>query len=333
MVTSLRIGIVDGQQMLYRVAHVKGLFGDGGENDNDREGESEGKIYDGLVRDAVQSLRNVLMANELDRCLLVYDGGISERRRQLAKLTGEEYKKSPLRNPEEFDSEEVLRARRVMEGIWSVRDELVGMLPSFGVRVVVLRGREADDVIGLLSRWCVDLKLGKVVVVGDDTDFFQLLPLGVEIYRPVQDEVMTEGFFVERYGYESRQFLLWKSVMGKRGDNLGKVKGVGNKTIVRILHESGISDVMELLRYCSDSEEGRVRRIFDEGFLVKMNYELSNFFCEEFSDKERRYLEECIGNTGGCFDEHKVMGYMGRYQFGRAGQNFEYFSQVFRRLL
>lgn len=83
---------------------------------------------------------------------------------------------------------------------------------------------ECDDVIGHLAS---DVHaIDKVVICSSDSDFIQLLDnVNVSLWNPVKKS------FVERWPVD---YLTWKSLRGDKTDNVPGIKGVGDKTAMKL---------------------------------------------------------------------------------------------------
>ena len=109
------------------------------------------------------------------------------------------------------------------------------LLGAFQVPVVSVRGYEADDVIGTLSRLGVE-RGWQVVVVSGDKDFYQLIRPGVALLNPgrggpaaVDELWVDESNATERLGVPPRQVVDYLALVGDASDNIPGVKGIGSK--------------------------------------------------------------------------------------------------------
>ena len=102
-------------------------------------------------------------------------------------------------------------------------DRVRQLLDAFGIPLVEKMGYEADDVLGTLATQAVEAGLD-VVIVTLDNDIIQLVQPGVRVYmyRPYQrDYVMYDNAAVrERFGFEPRQMIEYKALVGDTSDNI-----------------------------------------------------------------------------------------------------------------
>ncbi|RCW63763.1 5'-3' exonuclease [Saliterribacillus persicus] len=98
---------------------------------------------------------------------------------------------------------------------------------------------EADDCIGTIAQ---DLSLdNEVVIVSGDLDLLQLVDKNTSVAIMKKGtgnyEVFTEDNFYEKKELEPKQIIDLKGLMGDSADNYPGVKGVGEKTAIKLLKE------------------------------------------------------------------------------------------------
>ncbi len=108
-----------------------------------------------------------------------------------------------------------------------------------------LAGYEADDLIGTLAHKAEQAGYDVVIVTGDK-DMFQLLTPKVRIYDPVKDKWFGETECRERFGVEPARVVEIMGLMGDATDNIPGVKGIGEKTAIKLVAEFGT--IEDLLR-------------------------------------------------------------------------------------
>ena len=100
-------------------------------------------------------------------------------------------------------------------------------------------GYEADDLIGTLARQAK----GEAVIVTGDRDIFQLITEKVKVYAPKRGlsdpEVFDQKKFEEKYGFEPKQLVDFKALVGDSSDNYPGVAGIGPKTAQGLIEEYG----------------------------------------------------------------------------------------------
>jgi len=176
-----------------------------------------------------------------------------------------------------FDSEEETERHREYEEYKAQRpqmpDEMAGQFPvifelleALGIPVVVMPGYEADDIIGTLARRA-EASGDEVRIVSGDKDLFQLLSERVRVIRPSSGSGIDDDEGPElvrrKYQLEPGQIADLLSLMGDSVDNVPGVKGIGEKTALKLMHDFGSLDAV--LERTDEITPEHVRRKIVEG--------------------------------------------------------------------
>lgn len=104
-------------------------------------------------------------------------------------------------------------------------------------------GYEADDLIAHLSR--AGVKQGwDVVIVSGDKDALQLVNERVRVLNEFKDIVFDEDKVKEVWGVAPKQIPEVLALMGDTSDNVPGVKGIGEKTAVKLIQEHGTLEAL-----------------------------------------------------------------------------------------
>lgn len=122
-------------------------------------------------------------------------------------------------------------------------------------------GYEADDLIGTLARKGEGAGYDVVIVTGDK-DMFQLLTPHVRIYDPVKDKWFGETECRERFGVEPARVVEIMGLMGDASDNIPGVKGIGEKTAMKLITQFGT--IEELLNRVGEVTPARIQSLLVE---------------------------------------------------------------------
>ena len=112
------------------------------------------------------------------------------------------------------------------------------VVEALALPVIRQEGYEADDLIGTLARKAEAEDLD-VAIVTSDKDMFQLLTPKTRIYDPVKDRWFGEADSVTRFGVEPARVVEIMGLMGDTSDNIPGVKGIGEKTAVKLITQFG----------------------------------------------------------------------------------------------
>jgi len=113
---------------------------------------------------------------------------------------------------------------------------------AFGIPIYEVQGVEADDVIGTLARQAREQGLHSTIVTGD-LDALQLVNEDVFVLtskRGVSETILyTPDRVRERYGLEPIQTVDLKGLVGDVSDNIPGIRGIGEKTAIKLIQEFG----------------------------------------------------------------------------------------------
>ena len=117
------------------------------------------------------------------------------------------------------------------------------LLTLMGVKIVQCEGYEADDILGTLSKAAADSGNDCVILTGD-RDSFQLVSehTTVRLASNRETKVYTPQRIMEEYGVTPRQMIEVKALMGDTSDNISGVKGIGEKTALSLIQQTGSVD-------------------------------------------------------------------------------------------
>lgn len=113
-------------------------------------------------------------------------------------------------------------------------------LKAFNIPIYTKEGFEADDVIGTISRRACELG-HKVYILTGDQDSFQLIRQDgcIKVIIPSKG-LLTEYDWdkvYEKLGVYPNQVIDYKALRGDTSDNIPGIKGIGEKTAVKLLSE------------------------------------------------------------------------------------------------
>jgi len=130
------------------------------------------------------------------------------------------------------------------------------ILEGLNLKVLEVRGYEADDVIATLAR--VGEEEGReVIVISGDKDFRQILSPAVVLWDTMKDSRLDHDGFVRRYGLSPMQIIDVMGLAGDPSDNIPGVKGVGEKTALDLVRRFG--SLEEVLRRVDELKKERLK--------------------------------------------------------------------------
>ncbi|MGE0645536.1 MAG: DNA polymerase I [Nitrospira sp.] len=132
---------------------------------------------------------------------------------------------------------------------------------ALNIPSVKLAGYEADDLIGTLARQAEQAGYDIVIVTGDK-DMLQLVTPHVRIYDPVKDKWSGESECIAKFGVEPGRVVEIMGLMGDASDNIPGVKGIGEKTAIKLITQFGTID--DLLHRLEEVTPARIKTLLTE---------------------------------------------------------------------
>lgn len=134
------------------------------------------------------------------------------------------------------------------EGRSATPDELKSQMPiardiltAMGIKYLELAPYEADDIIGTLARMADEDPEVYATIVSSDRDLLQLISPVVDVKLLKQKDYIRynpENFLLD-WGIEPIKIIDLKALAGDSSDNIPGVKGIGDKTALKLLQEYG----------------------------------------------------------------------------------------------
>jgi len=282
------IGVLDGSNLVYRVAAVLNLS---------FRGEPVSVIY-GFCTTLI-SIQKRFNFTEIYVC---WDKGLSERRLKILKT----YKKKELTEEEKQRRKEIKRQIEVCKEICQ----------CLGIYSLSFENTEADDIIYAVCQ----IAPGKKIVVSTDKDFFQLVSSSISVYNPVKNEMYNEKNFVEKVGIRPQDFVFFRSIVGDSSDRIVGVRGIGEKRARKLLNEYEVNEILS--QNVSPDDLKITKKIVAEIDRVADNCELISFARVEndLFDKVRQELKKGIK-----IDFSELDSILQKYQFNIPLAEFEIF--------
>jgi 5'-3' exonuclease len=168
------------------------------------------------------------------------------------------------------------------------------VVAGFDIPNIGLVGYEADDCIGTVAK---ALKSDmKVSILTGDQDILQLLEDNISVILLKKGvgnyQVHTPDSFYEEKGITPRQMIDLKGLMGDPSDNYPGVKGIGEKTALKLLQQfESIDGILQNLNDLSKSHRTKIEQDLD---MLHLSRTLAEIKCDvpvscSIPDSELRY--------------------------------------------
>ncbi len=204
-----KIILIDGNNLLFRSYYATAYSGGMMKNS---KGFSTNALY-GFTN----MLNKIIKEEKPDYFLVALDKGKTFRHDSFS-----EYKSKRQETPQEL-IDQIEYSKKLLE--------------AMGISWKEAPGFEADDIIGTMSQNIDDDK--EVLIISSDRDLLQLINEKVKVkLLKSQDYILLDNNnFVKEYGIEPSKIIDLKGLQGDASDNIPGVKGIGEKTALKLLND------------------------------------------------------------------------------------------------
>lgn len=179
------------------------------------------------------------------------------------------------------------------------------LLELMGIKYYEIENYEADDIIGTFSKFCDNTKYTGTII-SSDKDLLQLITDSVDIKLLKSKDYIRynpESFY-EEYKIKPINIIDLKSLMGDSSDNIKGVKGIGEKTALKLLQEyKTLNGIYENI----DKISGKIKeKLIDGKNDAYISYELATIVTNvpiEISIDDIKYK----GNQAGLNDLYEEL--------------------------
>lgn len=206
-----KVILVDGNNLLFRSYYATAYTGNIMRN-------SRGFPTNGLFG-FVNMINKIISEDKPDYMLVAFDIGKTFRHDKY-----DEYKGGRSDTPDELKMQ------------FPVAKEI---LVAMGIKYLEVPSYEADDIIGTFSSMIDDSDDYEGLIVSSDKDLLQLISdkVKVKLLKTKDYIMMDRNTFFDAYEIEPIRMIDLKGLMGDSSDNIPGVKGIGEKTAIKLLKD------------------------------------------------------------------------------------------------
>lgn len=188
------------------------------------------------------------------------------------------------------------------------------ILKNAGIENYEIEGYEADDIIAALAYHLSADKNLKIIIASGDKDMLQLLSENISILKfSKEGEVeLTPEKIKSEMGIEPKLIIDILSLMGDSSDNIPGVKGIGEKTALKLINEFKTID--NLLLNIEKIKPERIKNLIKDNIEnIKISRELANL--KENPELIKKINFSIEKNSTGKIDRHKLDEEFIKYNF------------------
>ena len=167
------------------------------------------------------------------------------------------------------------------------------LLNAMGIKYYEIDNYEADDIIGTFAEYCNKDPNFIGTIISSDKDLLQLISNDIDIKLLKQKDYLryNEDIFSKEYGIKPINIIDLKALMGDASDNIPGVKGIGEKTALKLLQEYKTLDgIYENI----DKIKGKTKeKLMIDKDNAYMSYEIATIYKEvpiDINIDELKYL-------------------------------------------
>lgn len=146
------------------------------------------------------------------------------------------------------------------------------ILDALGIKYYEIDNYEADDIIGTFASKISDNDEYAATIISSDKDLLQLITDDVEVkLLKTKDYIrMNKQVFIDTYGIEPIKMIDLKALMGDSSDNIPGVKGIGEKTALKLLTEyKSLENIYDNIDSIKGSVKDKLITYKDDAYMSK----------------------------------------------------------------
>ena len=168
-------------------------------------------------------------------------------------------------------------------------------LQNLPISIISMDNIEADDVIAYLCSYFKE----KSVILSNDRDFLQLVSENVNVYLPTKKKMYTPENLLEETGIWCENFIIYKSLLGDKSDNIKGINGIGDKTILKnfpMLSEKRKIDLENFVQFCKlyDGKLKAMNELKHNIEVFKTNYEIMQLHDVDISQSHKSNIRNIV---------------------------------------
>ncbi|WP_456274936.1 5'-3' exonuclease [Bacillus sp. AK031] len=151
---------------------------------------------------------------------------------------------------------------------------------GFALYNIGMSGYEADDCIGTIAKSAS--KDTKVSILSGDQDLLQLLDDNIDVVLLKKGfgnyHTYSKDYFIEEKGLTPEQFIDVKALMGDTSDGYPGVKGIGEKTAVKLIQEhQHIQGILDGIHHLTPSQRKKIENDLE---MLHLSRKLAEIKCD-----------------------------------------------------
>lgn len=220
------------------------------------------------------------------------------------------------------------------KGRASTPDDLIKQMPiarkildAMGIKYLELEPYEADDIIGTLAKMADLDKEYDATIISSDRDLLQLISAGTNIKLLKQTGFIkyNQETFMDEYKIEPIKIIDLKALAGDSSDNIPGVRGIGEKTALKLLQEyQSLEGIYEHI----DKIKGKTKeKLVEDRTNAFMSKEIATIYRDvplNISFDDIKYKEVSEEKLSEIFEDLEFYSLLKNFKKKEVSNNVEY---------
>ena len=294
-----KIILIDGNNLMFRSYYATAYSGNLMKN-------SKG-FYTNALYGFVNMMNKIIESEKPTHMAVAFDIG-KNFRKDLYK----EYKDGRNKTPDELKMQMPV-AKKILD--------------AMGIKHYEVENYEADDIIGTLSKRAYIDPDFEALIVSSDKDLLQLINEEIEVKCLKSKDYIRYNVnsFKEEYGFDPIRIIDLKALMGDASDNIPGVKGIGEKTAIKLIREY---DTIENLYEHIDNIGGKLKeKLVDDKESAFFSKKIATIYLDvpiEDNLEDMKYTKERTDELTNLFEELEFYSFMKKFEKKEIEVNINY---------
>ena len=294
-----KIILIDGNNLMFRSYYATAYSGNLMKN-------SKG-FYTNALYGFVNMMNKIIESEKPTHIAVAFDIG-KNFRKDLYK----EYKDGRNKTPDELKMQMPV-AKKILD--------------AMGIKHYEVENYEADDIIGTLSKRAYIDPDFEALIVSSDKDLLQLINEEIEVKCLKSKDYIRYNVntFKEEYGFDPIRIIDLKALMGDASDNIPGVKGIGEKTAIKLIREY---DTIENLYDHVDDIGGKLKeKLVDDKESAFFSKKIATIYLDvpiEDNLEDMKYTKERTDELTKLFEELEFYSFMKKFEKKEIEVNINY---------
>lgn len=293
-----KVVLIDGNNLLFRSYYATAYSGNMMKNS---KGFATNALY-GFV-----NMINKIINEENPKYMLVaFDKGKTFRHDKY-----EDYKAGRIEMPDELKKQFPIAKK---------------ILTNMGIKWFEIDNYEADDIVGTMAKMIDDSLEYEGLIISSDKDLLQLISdkVVMKMLKTKDSVLMNKETFFETYGLTPDKIIDIKGLQGDSSDNIPGVKGIGEKTALKLLQEYG--SVENIYRNIANIKSSIATKLFTDKESAFKSKDLATIYKEVplgFSIEDTKLNNPDITSLKKQYEELEFYSFIKNMSIKKESKNLE----------